>query len=119
MKIIKYILSIFSLTTSFHIGSGDSGEFDLTKFVGLSHESRITTLASPEMILQKLNHNFGQNEQFTLDMAKSMKEKLLENLRDGRKEEANSCVGLALLFDQAGGALTDEMNKGIANVMLF
>ena len=49
-------------------------------------------------------------------MGMRMKEKLLENLRNNRKEEANSKVGLAMLFDQSGGQLTETMAKVIENV---
>ena len=67
---------------------------------------RITTLAAPEMFVMKLKDYFGENDQFTLEMAMSMKEKMLEKLRSNVKEEANSMVGLAMLFDQSGGQLT-------------
>ena len=105
-----------SLDVVFGLGGVGDGGFDLTTFVGMKNECRITTLASPEMFLSKLKEYFGKNEQFDLNIAKKMKEKMLENLRNGRKEEANSCVGLAMLFDQAGGQMTDEISTVLEKV---
>merc|ERR1712142_445005 len=42
-------------------------------------------------------------------MGRAMIEKMLEKLGNNDKEEANSMVGLAMLFGQTGGELTDEM----------
>ena len=39
-------------------------------------------------------------------MAERMREQMLKNLADNRKEEYNSAVGVAMLFDQAGGRMT-------------
>ena len=71
------------------------------------------------MIVKKLQECFGENEQFTRDIASNMSKKLLENLKNNRKEESNSKVGLAMLFDQSGGQLTDEMTQIIHNVSVF
>ena len=68
------------------------------------------------MILHKLKQFFGEDEQFTLEIATEMKKKMLENLQQNRKEEANSMVGLAMLFDQSGGRLTEDMAKMIERV---
>ena len=68
-------------------------DFNFTDFLGISPEIRITTLAAPEMICSKLKSYFGEDEQFTVEMGMKMKEKLLENLRNNRKEESNSKVG--------------------------
>ena len=107
-----------SLDVVFGLGGG-SNEFDFSAFVGSENEVRITTLASPEMILKKLKDYFGEDEQFTLELASRMKKKLLENLKIGRKEEANSRVGLAMLFDQSGGAMTERMSDEIEKVLFF
>ena len=45
-----------------------------------------------------------------------MKEQMLLDVRNGRKEEYNSAAGLALLFDSAGGKLTEKMADAIAQV---
>ena len=83
--------------------------FDLADFLGIEKTMRISNMASPEMILEKLKTTFGDNPQFTLKMATDMKAQMLANTRDSRKEEYNSQAGLALLFDQAGGRLTPKM----------
>merc|ERR1719233_2479875 len=50
-------------------------------------------------------------------MAANMKELMLTNASNGRKEEYNSAVGLAMLFDQCGGDLTAKMAKIVAKGM--
>ena len=51
--------------------------------------------------------------QFTEEMAKKMREKMLEDLRYGRKEEYMSAVGISVLFSCSGGKLTSAMNATI------
>ena len=94
------------------------GDFNLGDFFGEKTVNRITTLASPEMIVDRLVALFGQNPQFTPDIAKVMKEKMLEDLRADppRKEEYMSAVGIAMLFDRAGGKMTEKMSEAIATV---
>ena len=89
-------------------------EFDMAKFFGEKPPNRMNTLASPEMIRDRLVNVFGKHDQFTLEIGKKMKEKMLEDLRSGRKEEYMSDVGLALLFDRSGGKLTEDMSDVIA-----
>ena len=43
-----------------------------------------------------------------------MKELMLKDLHENRKEEYMSSTGLALLFDRAGGQLTNKMSEVIA-----
>lgn len=88
--------------------------FDIAEFLGLEKTIRISNMASPEMILEKLKFTFGDDSQFTMKIALDMKAQMLANTRDGRKEEYNSQAGLAILFDQAGGKLTPTMAKIIS-----
>jgi len=88
-------------------------EFDLASFFGEKAPVRITTMASKEMIQQRLINLFGNDPQFDLDLAYKMKELILEDLRSGRKEEYMSMVGLAMLLDRAGGKLTEVMRDAI------
>ncbi|XP_071955862.1 uncharacterized protein [Antedon mediterranea] len=90
------------------------GGFNMADFFGMKQEVRITNMANADMVLMKLKDVFGEDPQFTLEMAGKMKEQMLKNVSDGRKEEYNSKVGLAMLFDQAGGKLTKEMADVIA-----
>ena len=59
-------------------------EFDFAAFFGEKAPVRITSLASEEMIRQRLVDVFGEDEQFTLDLAFSMKQQMLEDLRTER-----------------------------------
>ena len=92
----------------------DKKEFSMAEFFGEKPVMRMTTLASPQMVVERLSNCFGENPQFTLERGKAMLAKMLEDLRGGRKEEYMSKVGLALLFDRSGGELTDEMADAIA-----
>ncbi|XP_066919346.1 uncharacterized protein, partial [Clytia hemisphaerica] len=83
--------------------------FSLNGFFGDKLTIRITTLASNKMIRDSLIEHFGEDEQFTLEIGNQMKELMLEDLRENRKEEYQSCIGLAMLFDRAGGQLTGAM----------
>ena len=94
------------------------GDFDLAEFFGVETPNRITTLATTDMIVDRLENLFGKNPQFNETIAQQMKELMLTDLRSGRKEEYNSAAGLALLFDRAGGKLTEKMADEISNVEL-
>ena len=88
--------------------------FDMAAFFGVKPVNRMNTLASAEMIKDRLENMFGEHAQFTLAIADSMKKKMVEDLRSGRKEEYMSKVGLAILFDRAGGKLTEKMADSIS-----
>jgi Ca2+-binding EF-hand superfamily protein len=92
----------------------DKKEFSMAEFFGEKPVMRMTTLASPQMVVDRLTNLFGKDPQFTLERAKAMLAKMLEDLRNGRKEEYMSKVGLAVLFDRSGGKLTGEMSDAIA-----
>ena len=102
--------------TDLVFGGFGIGDFDIAKFFGIETPNRITTLASPEMICDRLKHFYGSDPQFTEEIGLKMKEVMLEDLRGGRKEEYNSEVGIAILFDRAGGSLTEKMCSVIAAV---
>ena len=59
-------------------------DFDLADFFGEEAPVRITTMASPEMILQTLEKFFGKDEQFTIELATNMKECIYADLRTNR-----------------------------------
>ena len=88
-------------------------EFDLAAFFGEKAPDRITDLSSPQMIRDRLAKHFGEDPQFTEEMGFKMKEKLLADMSGNRKEEYMSKVGLALLFDRAGGKVTEKMRDAI------
>jgi len=93
------------------------GGFNMAEFLGVKKEVRISNMANADMIKMKLEAVFGKNPQFTEDMGQEMLEQILENATEGRKEEYNSAVGLAMLFDQAGGKLTEKMANIVAEGM--
>lgn len=97
-------------------GRDGKGEFNIAEFFGEEAPNRITTLASPDMVLQRLKNIFGDNEGFTLEVATEMKKVMIEDLRNNRKEEYMSEMGLAVLYDRAGGAITAKMRDIIAKV---
>lgn len=97
-------------------GRHGKGEFNIAEFFGEEAPKRITTLASPNMVLQRLKKMFGDNEGFTLELATEMKKVMIEDLRSNRKEEYMSAMGLAVLYDRAGGAITEKMRDIIAEV---
>ena len=98
-----------------HVGPG---EFDMAKFFGVEAPKRISTLASASMIKQRLVDLFGDNTQFTEDVASKMHEVMIEDLTNNRKEEYMSSVGIAVLFDRAGGKLTAGMAEAIEKMQL-
>ena len=100
------------------IASGHMGEheLDVAEFFGIEAPMRMSTLASTDMVIEHLQDLFEDNEQFTEEMATNMKAKMIEDLTNNRKEEYMSHVGLALLFDRAGGKLTVPMRDAIEKV---
>ena len=97
-------------------GQNGEGDFDLANFFGVKAPKRISTLASPNMVLERLKSMFGDNPQFTLETAAKMKEVMIEDLTKNRKEEYMSEMGLAVLFDRSGGAITKTMRDVIDKV---
>ena len=89
-------------------------EFSMATFFGEKPVMRMTTLASPKMVADRLKNLFGDDPQFTEERGQRMLEVMLEDLHKNRKEEYMSAVGLAMLFDRSGGALTEKMSDAIA-----
>ena len=91
-------------------------QFNMAEFFGEEPVMRMSTLASPAMIVKRLQNLFGEDPQFTEERAQRMKEVMLEDLHANRKEEYMSAVGLAVLFDRSGGQITAKMSEAIAKV---
>ena len=96
-----------------HVGKSD---FDLATFFGEEPPQRISTLASAHMIHERLTNLFGDLDIFTLSIAEEMKKVMIDDLTHNRKEEYMSTMGLAVLFDRAGGSLTESMRDVIEEV---
>ena len=99
-------------------GRIDEEDFDIASFFGEEPPIRITALASPAMIVKRLIQLFGQDAQFTEAKAMQMKEVMQEDLCANRKEEYMSAVGIALLFNRAGGHITVKMRDVIEKMEL-
>ena len=91
-------------------------EFDSASFFDVEAPKRITNVSSPEMIRGRLIDQFGEFPDFTLDIAEKMKNLLLKDLAKNRKEEYMRKVGIALLFDRAGGKINEEIRETIEKV---
>lgn len=59
-------------------------KFDLASFFEEKTPMRISTLASPRMIQQRLIDVFGENEQFTEEMGENMLDQIEEDLKHNR-----------------------------------
>ena len=59
-------------------------DFDLAGFFGKEPPVRITTIASPQMIRQKLVNFFGEDPAFTVEIAAEMKKKMFQDLKNNR-----------------------------------
>lgn len=87
------------------------GDFDLAEFFGVETPNRITSLATVEMLTERLTNVFGENPQFNEKICQNMREQMLLDLRSGIKEEYHSPAGIAMLFDRSGGKLTDAISN--------
>ena len=94
------------------------GDFDLAEFFGVETPNRITTLATIEMLKDRLTNIFGEDPQFNDTICGNMKEQMLLDLRSGIKEEYHSPAGIAILFYHSGGHLTAAMSEVLANQKL-
>ena len=83
--------------------------FYIAKFFGVEAPKRLSSLASTDMIKDRLVNLYGEDEQYNDEIALKMKQLMITDLTNGRKEEYMSYVGIALLFDRAGGKLTEKI----------
>ena len=97
-------------------GGNDADTFALADFFGIEAPVRISTLASNAMIVKRLQHVFGQNDQFNLDMAAKMHNLMIVDLTENKKENYMKARALADLFSRAGGSVTNEMLKNGARL---
>lgn len=88
-------------------------EFDMSTFFGVKRPLRMSTLTAPSMVVDRLKDLFGDDAQFTMDTAVKMLAVMIDDLSNNRKEEYMSAVGMAILFDRAGGKLTRSMEEAV------
>ena len=70
--------------------------FNIAKFFGVEAPKRMSSLASTDMIKDRLVNLYGEDEQFNDEIALNMKQLMITDLTKGRKEEYMSYVGIAL-----------------------
>ena len=95
-------------------GGTDDNTFALAKLFGTTPPVRISTLASDNLIVKRLKQVFGEDDQFTLDIAAKMHALIIGDLVGNQKKEYMSAKSLADLFERAGGSITDKM-RGVIN----
>lgn len=110
-----------ALDLAFNFGGIEGGvlgpdEFDMAAFFGVKPPLRISTLTAPSMVVDRLRELFGEDGQFTVDIATKMLAVMIDDLDSNRKEEYMSEVGMAVLFNRAGGKLTSKMEMAINRV---
>ena len=93
--------------------AGGRESFNLASFFGEDQPIRVSTLSSTDMLKQQMLNTFGFNADFTEERIRLMKQKMIQDLINNRKEEYMTPVGLALLFDRAGGHLNVRMRNVI------
>ncbi len=93
-------------------------DLNIAKFFGLKAPKQLSTSTSTKVVLEKLRDMFGEDEQFTEEIATQMKSNITEDVSNNRKEEYMSRTGLALLFERAGGKLTATMRNVIQKVVV-
>ena len=89
---------------------------DLAELCDITKTMRITTLATNEMIVTRLTRLFGEDPNFNETRAQLMKEQMLDEYKNNKKEEYHSPIGLITLFDKAGGKKTPAMLKVLQEV---
>ena len=69
-------------------------DLNLADFFHEDTPIRISTLSSERMIVERLEQLFGENEQFTEEIAFQMKKTMINDLTQNRKEEYMSESGM-------------------------
>ena len=93
-----------------------AGEFDQAQFFNEQPTIRISaTTATPNIILSKLKYYFGQNPQFSKEIAEKMIIIMHKDLCSNVKRDYNKKVKLIALFARAGGTLSAKMQDGLSD----
>lgn len=90
----------------------DVDRFTLASFLGLCDPPvRISTLASPQLVVQRLEQCFGSDPDFNKEIASKMMDTIKQNLISNLEAEYTSSIGLASLWRQVTGTLHPSMQK--------
>ena len=95
------------------MGMSGPNEQELLKEFQIPKRTRISTMCSDSMFVDALNENFGEAD-WPDDIGMRMYATIHFDLEANRKEEYNSIVGLASLYERSGAKLTQAMRKAIA-----
>ena len=99
---------------SFYVdGNGvinDVDRFSLAEFFGLNDPPvRISTLSSPALVVRRLKQCFGDDADFTEEIASKMLDYMKQELIHNYKAEHTSSTGLAMLWRSVTGTLKPSM----------
>lgn len=93
-------------------GDGKIDHFSLAEFLGVDDPPvRITTLASPELVLKRLKQLFGEHEMFDLDHASGLLSEIELQLENNVENEYSSAIGLAMLWERKYLHVPSAMRK--------
>jgi hypothetical protein len=97
------------------LGMSGPKEQLLLEELQIPKRTRISTMCTDSMFVDALNENFGEADWTDVDdIGRRMYATIHSDLEANRKEEYNSIVGLASLYERSGGKLTRAMRKAIA-----
>lgn len=97
--------------------AGSTNKFDLATFLGIAEPPvRVNELSSPALIIRRLHQLFGDDPQFNDDSANKMKDKMMDDMRNGHKEEYSSALGIAKLFLAATGSAPQVMRERLGRL---
>jgi hypothetical protein len=105
-----------ALDICFDPAMGMSGpkEQELLKEFQIPRRTRISTMCTDSMFVDALDEHFGEADSWPDDIGSRMYAIIHSDLEANRKEEYNSIVGLASLYERSGEKLTRAMRKVIA-----
>lgn len=95
----------FDPSTGMGVGS------DFHKTFDVHPKTRISTMCTAGMVERALHENFGDDFVVPPGLPEKMLETMEADLTASRKEEYNSVVGFASLYERAGGDMTVEAVK--------
>lgn len=99
-------------------GDGDIDEIDhfsLADMLGIEDPPvRLHILSSPQQFADRLTQCFGESADFTPDLGEKLLKQLHANLNNEVYAEYTSPFGLAKLYEQTVGSLTEAMKEAVA-----
>lgn len=98
-------------------GDGDLeavDHFSVAEFLGIDDVPvRISTLASPGLVVIRLQQCFGEDDKFTEKIADRLLQQMKKDLEHNVEAEHTSALGLAVLWQEVTGSCTPAMQNVI------